>query len=124
MTALVVFAHGSRVTGADDAVRELAAQVARAAGVELSTAAFLHPHRPTLPEAVGDLATKGAARIVVVPYLIMLGMHLKHDLPDLVARLEREHPGLEVSITPPLEGHPGLAAVVLDLARGALAGWQ
>ncbi|MFB3826380.1 MAG: sirohydrochlorin chelatase [Bryobacteraceae bacterium] len=124
MTALAVFAHGSRVAGAGDAVHALAAQVAGAAGIALSTAAFLDPHHPTLPEAVAKLVARGATHIVVVPYLVMPGLHLKRDLPHLAARLESAHPGLEIRITPPLEGHPGLAAIVLDLARGALAGWQ
>jgi len=30
------------------------------------------------------------------------------------------HPGLEIRVTPPLQGHPGLVRLLLDRAREAL----
>lgn len=120
---LVVFAHGSRAPGANEAVRALAAAAARAAGLERSEAAFLAPHRPSLEDVVAGFAADGVTRVLVVPYFVMSGLHLTEDLPQIVAALSRQHPGVEIRLAGSLESHPGIADIVRDLARQALATW-
>jgi sirohydrochlorin ferrochelatase len=120
---LVVFAHGSRAPGANHAVRELASSVARSSGLEHAEAAFLAPHSPSLEDVVDCFAAGGVTRILVVPYFVMAGLHLTEDLPGIVERLAGRHPGLEVRLAASLESHPGLPAMVADLARQALAAW-
>jgi len=119
-TALVVFAHGSRARGANQGVRAIAEAAARAAGLEHSVAAFLHPHHPSLDEAVSQMASRGVSRVIVVPFFVMSGTHLTEDLPRIAAELARSHPGMEIRLAGSLEGHPGLAALVGELARQAL----
>jgi sirohydrochlorin ferrochelatase len=48
-----------------------------------------------------------------------MGLHLERDLPRIVDDISRLHPDLEVQVTPPLDGHPGLVQVLLDRARAA-----
>jgi len=61
-------------------------------------------------------------RIAVVPYFLTLGIHLQRDLPALVKRIAAARPDIQVSVTPPLDGHPGLAGVLADRARNAV--WE
>ena len=120
---LVIFAHGSSVASANAAVDAVAADTARTGGF-LVEAGFLEPVRPTLDDAVARLIERGAARILVVPYFLTLGLHLQRDLPRLVERAAAAHPGVEIRATPPLDGHPALIAIVLDRARQALGEWK
>lgn len=122
-TGIVVFAHGSRVGSANEAVRAITETAAEAGGFEHVEAAFLEPIRPTLSEAVDRLVRAGVSRIVVIPYFLTLGLHLQRDLPRIVEQLKRVHPGVEIHVSPPLDGHPALAGIVLDRAREALAQW-
>jgi sirohydrochlorin ferrochelatase len=116
---IVVFAHGSRVEAANEAVRAVARGLACAGEFERVEAAFLELGRPDLPEAVARLAGAGVKRVVVVPYFLTMGLHLERDLPRIVDDISRLHPDLEVQVTPPLDGHPGLVQVLLDRARAA-----
>ena len=123
-TGIVVFAHGSRVESANESVRLVAEAAAREGGFELVETAFLDCTRPDLGDAVASLAGRGASRILVIPFFLTLGTHLQRDLPQIVARLAAAHPGLEIRASAPLEGHPALSAVVVELAQGTLASWK
>jgi sirohydrochlorin ferrochelatase len=120
---IVIFAHGSSVATANDAVKVVAEAAASAGGFEQSEVAFLEAE-PSLGEAVARLAARGANRILVVPYFLTLGIHLQRDLPGMVEQLGRVHTAVEIRITPPLDGHPALTQILLDRAREALAAWK
>ncbi len=118
-TGYIVFAHGSSVESANDAVRAMAADLARQGGYEAVETAFLEGGKPDLRGAVDVLAGCGIARIVVIPYFLTLGLHLQRDLPRLAQEVRAVHPDLEIQITPPLDGHPAMIQALLGRAREA-----
>ena len=118
MSGLVVFAHGSKLEAANEAVRAVSASLA-AGGDHIVEAAFLELGEPSLPGAVRRLVARGADRIVVIPYFLTLGRHVEQDLPRIVKEISREHASLRIEVTPPLDGHPALLEALLDRAREA-----
>lgn len=118
MTALVVFAHGSRVESANHAVRDVAARLAVTGG-HLVEPAFLECGQPDLAAAIDLVAARGASRVIVIPYFLTLGTHLQRDLPLLIRSAAQRHPTLEIEVTPPLDGHPGLLQALVDRATAA-----
>jgi sirohydrochlorin ferrochelatase len=116
-TGIIVFAHGSRIESANQAVRAAARGLARAGEFPWVEAAFLELGEPDLEGAAAKLATQGVKRIVVVPYFLTLGLHMERDLPLLIEKISRIHNGLEIAVTPPLDGHPALVQILLDRAR-------
>ncbi len=113
-TGIVIFAHGSSVPSANEAVRSVTRQVQESGGYELVDTAFLEAARPDLAEAVAGLVNRGAGRIVVAPYFLTLGIHLQRDLPKIVESISLAHHGVEIVVTPPLDGHPTLSAILLE----------
>jgi sirohydrochlorin ferrochelatase len=109
MIGFIVFAHGSRVESANQAVRDVAAQMA-ASGHHMVEPAFLEIGQPDLTAATGLLITRGARRIVV----------MQRDLPRLACDASHTHGGIEIQITSPLDGHPALVQALLDRASDAL----
>ena len=120
MTGFVLFAHGSRVESANDAVRGVAGELSRSGGHAVAPA-FLELGKPDLAGAVDGLVAAGASCIIVIPYFLTLGTHLQRDLPKLVRDSARKHPNLEMEVTAPLDGHPALLQVLLDRANEGLA---
>ncbi len=118
MRGIIVFAHGSRVESANDAVRAVAADLARASGNRVE-AAFLELGQPDLPGAADRLVRAGADQITVIPYFLTLGLHMERDLPPLIAQISNTYNGLQIAITPPLDGHPALVQALLDRAMSA-----
>jgi sirohydrochlorin ferrochelatase len=120
-TAIIVFGHGSSVESANEAVRMVARSMAARGGYTLVETAFLEFGQPDLAGAVENLVRCGAARIVVVPYFLTLGKHLKQDLPRLAEAARGAHPQLMIEVTPPLDGHPAMVEALLGRAQEALA---
>ena len=105
---------------ANEAVRRVAEAAAVKSGFTLWQEAFLELAAPTLAQAVGALAQRGATKIVVTPYFLVMGVHLKEDLPRLLREASAQAPGLELIATPPLDGHPGLAQILAERALEAV----
>ena len=119
MTGFIVFAHGSRVESANQAVREVASQMA-ASGQHVVEPAFLELGAPDLTTATGLLIARGANRIVVIPYFLTLGTHMQRDLPRLALEASRAHGDIEIRVTSTLDGHPALLQALLDRANEAM----
>jgi sirohydrochlorin ferrochelatase len=117
---VIFFAHGSSVESANEAVREVARTAAAHGGFECYEAAFLECAQPDLGAAVDRLVERGATRVLVVPYFLTLGIHLQRDLPRMVREAAQHHPELPIDVTPPLDGHPALAGILVERARAAL----
>lgn len=117
-TGFIIFAHGSRIETANQAVRSVAAEMARAGGLAHVEAAFLELGTPSLEGAVDTLLAKGVSRIVVIPYFLTLGVHLERDLPRIVDGISRARNGLVIEVTAPLDGHSSLVQILLDRAEG------
>ena len=115
-TAYIVFAHGSSIESANQAVRDVAAEMARRGGFEIVEAAFLEGGKPDLAAALESVADR-VSRVVVVPYFLTLGLHLQRDLPLLIRDVKAAHPGLVIEVTPPLDQHPAMVDALLDRAR-------
>jgi len=119
MTGFIVFAHGSRIESANQAVRDVASEMA-AAGQHVVEAAFLELGQPDLSGATALLITRGVQRIVVIPYFLTLGTHMQRDLPRLARDASQAHGDIEMHVTSPLDGHPALVQALLDRANEAL----
>jgi sirohydrochlorin ferrochelatase len=122
-TGIVIFAHGSSVPSANEAVRIVAEEAAAAGAFERVETAFLEG-QPNLAEAVARLAGSGVTRILVVPYFLTLGIHLQRDLPAIVEQLAQAHQHVEIRVASPLDGHPALAQILLDRAKTAFIDWK
>lgn len=116
-TGIILFAHGSRVESANEAVRTVAADLARAGGYSHVHAAFLELGSPDVAGAVAELAAAGVTYVVIIPYFLTLGLHMERDLPRIVADISSRYPELQIRITPPLDGHPAMLQILLDRAR-------
>jgi len=124
MTALVVFAHGSKVEAANQAIREMAASLQTRSG-HRTEAAFLEIAPPDLPGAVEKLVEQGTTRIVVLPYFLAPGRHAERDLPRIIGQIRewlrsinREDVRIEAAAN--LDGHPALIGILLDRANAIL----
>jgi len=117
MIGYIVFAHGSSVESANEAVRKVARQAADRAGWTIYETAFLGGGKPSLPVAIDALVSRGVRRVIVIPYFLTSGTHLERDLPALVAEARGAHPELAIDVTAPLDGHPGMVEAVLDRAK-------
>jgi len=70
--------------------------------------AFLEFARPTIEDAVAELAARGIQRIVCQPAMLLGAGHVKNDVPRLLKSASRCWPDLEISMGAALRLHPKL----------------
>ena len=115
--AVILFAHGSAVEEANEGVRVLARRIQESGAYAYVRASFLGPGQPELGIAIADSVQAGFRRIVVIPYFLTLGTHLRRDLPRLVEAEIQKHPHVEIQVGRSLEDHPEMASLVLSRIR-------
>jgi sirohydrochlorin ferrochelatase len=119
MTETIVLAgHGSRSDEANASLAALAAAIGAELGVPVLPA-YLEMVRPSIADALRAAAEGGATRIVLVPYFLSPGMHVRRDIVEVVdeARAELDVP---IEIAEFFGSHPEVPRLLGDLARRAL----
>tara|TARA_Y100000588_G_C14280064_1_gene936605 strand:+ start:4343 stop:4732 length:390 start_codon:yes stop_codon:yes gene_type:complete len=117
---LIVFAHGSTVPEANEAVRKVAEKTAQRCGLKFWSQAFLEPIQPDLATAVQRLSQEGVQKIVVTPYFLTMGVHLQKDLPRILERVSSDYPSIEIVCSPSLDGNPALVDILVRYVEQAL----
>ena len=113
-TAILLLGHGSRIAEANDAARQIAAQVKEMTQFEIVEVAFREQHRPNIQQGVDTCVAQGAKRILLVPYFLYMGAHVLEDLPEELEQAKLRHPGVEMVLGKPLGAHKKLAEIVVE----------
>lgn len=121
-TAVLLIAHGSREPSANDDLRELAARLAASGRFPIVEACFLELAGPDIASGGDRCVARGATRVLMVPYFLSAGVHLRRDLTAARDELARRFPRVAFRLGSPLGPHPLLddlvAARVRELATG------
>jgi sirohydrochlorin ferrochelatase len=115
----IVVAHGSRAPGTVEDHGTVCSALHAKAGDEVVavTPAFLEISEPSIPDAIDAAAANGAGRIVLLPYFLHAGNHMRRDIPALVDEARTRHPEVDVVLAEHLGLHDALLEVLLDRAR-------
>ena len=113
-TAVLLIAHGSRRTAANDDLVQLAQLVAERGGYQIVEVSYLEVTEPTIAAGGRKCVERGARRVLLLPYFLSAGMHVVHDLESQRAALATEFPQAEFVLCPHLGLHPLMAEIVLD----------
>jgi len=116
-TALLLIAHGSRHAEANDDLHALAKELRDAVAYAPVEAAFLEIAEPTIEMAGERCVAAGAERVILLPYFLSAGVHVRRDLQEHRDRLAAAHPNVEFVLAEPLGRHPLLREIVLERAR-------
>jgi sirohydrochlorin ferrochelatase len=117
-TALLLIAHGSRQPAANDDLRHVA-EAMRQRGYPIVVSSFLELAEPGIEAGGARCVAQGALRVVLVPYFLSAGVHVRRDLTQARDRLATRFPGVEFCLAEPLGRHPLLLDVVEARAREA-----
>jgi len=125
-TAILMMAHGSRIAEANDAAREVAAMVKDMTGFEIVEVSFRELHEPNIQQGIDTCVSRGAERILLMPYFLFMGAHVQHDLPEEIEAAQKRHPGLIMEMGGHLGAHRKLAELESERIGEALdrLGWH
>jgi sirohydrochlorin ferrochelatase len=120
-TALLLIAHGSRNADANADLHQLAEAMRKRAEYPIVEAAFLELAEPNIPQGGRRCVERGAQRVVLVPYFLSAGVHVREDLQRFRADLATQFPDVQFILSEPLGPHAALMEVILQRAQEALS---
>lgn len=106
--------HGSREAEANALLEGLAARLRERLPGRTVQAAHMEISAPTIAEAVDACVAAGAREIVVVPFFLSPGRHVREDVPRLAAEAAARHRGVSVRIAGPVGLHPAMLEILLE----------
>jgi sirohydrochlorin ferrochelatase len=117
-TALLLIAHGSREPEANADLEHVAAGLRRR-GHALVEPSYLELAEPNVAGGAGRCVELGADEVVLVPYFLSAGVHVRRDLVAACERLAERFPNVAFRLAEPLGRHPALLDVIVDRVREA-----
>lgn len=119
-TALLLIAHGSREPAANQDLHRLADELRITDRYAAVVPAFLELAEPDIDAGAVACVERGAERVVLVPYFLSAGVHVRRDLAAARERLAGRFSGVEFRLAEPLGPHPLLTEIVVQRADNVL----
>jgi sirohydrochlorin ferrochelatase len=116
MTAILLIAHGSRHAPANDDLHHVAAEL-RERGHAIVVASFLELAEPGIETGGRECVRLGATQVVMMPYFLSAGVHVRRDLTQARERLAAEFPHVGFTLAEPLGRH----RMLIDLVEQRVA---
>jgi sirohydrochlorin ferrochelatase len=113
-TAVLLIAHGSRRTEANDDLVRLASLIRGKGQYPIVEIAYLELAEPAIPVAAETCVALGATRVKLLPYFLSAGAHVVDDLEKHRRELAARFPRVAFELCPPLGLHPLMVEIVLD----------
>jgi len=109
--AVIMIGHGSRVAGADDDMERIAESLRSARGgiVELCR---MSGRGTSFAEAFEKCIRQDAKEIIVIPYFLHFGVHLRQDIPEMLREAIAKHPEVRLVLGRHLGYDDSLAILV------------
>ncbi len=112
--AIVIISHGSPRAETNRGFESLVARVAARLPEYEIAPAFFSIVRPDIGDQVAALASRGAKRILLLPYFLYSGQHVTVDIPVLLDECRRRFPHLVLDFLPTLENDPVLENLLVE----------
>jgi len=112
--AVVLLGHGSRLPGAGEDMTQVAHRIQIKTGhpsVKICNMQFLGP---TFDEVFDQGAADGVKRIIVIPYFLHVGVHMREDIPAMLRAKADQHPEIEIILGKNLGYDERLADLVIQ----------
>lgn len=110
--AVLLIAHGSRRQEANQELVDLAHRLHAQLDYEIIEPSYLELAEPDIVAGGSACVAKGAGCVLMVPYFLSAGMHIRRDLTEARDTLRQQFPEVEFHLGPPLGPHPLLDDLV------------
>ena len=121
MKSLLLIAHGSRRSEANADLEFVAGHIRERKAYGFVQVSFLELAEPNI-ESGGELCVEtGATSVILLPYFLSPGVHVREDLTAARDRLAERFPTVRFILAEPLGRHPLLLEIVEQRAAEAEA---
>ncbi|WP_423363548.1 sirohydrochlorin chelatase [Mycoplasma sp. P36-A1] len=120
MKGILILAHGSRRNKTVESMNDMMNMIKERNKDVAIENAFMELASPLLAEGLNNLVAKGINDIVIVPYFLFEGVHIKSDIPQEIAEYIKQNPTVNVTLGSTLGTDPRLADIITERIKAVL----
>lgn len=109
--AVVILGHGSKSADAIEDFNFIVKKTKEKLGLEHVYGAHMELAKPSFEELISELYSKELRNIVILPYFLFKGYHIKKDIPQRIERLKNKYNDLKITV----ETHIGKEPLLADI---------
>lgn len=97
-TAIILLGHGSRAAGAAEDMERVVARLKQELDYDIVDICQMSGLGDHFSEVFDRCIAQGATRVLVMPYFLHFGIHLRQDVPELMLEKARECPHIRMAL--------------------------
>ena len=116
MKALIILAHGSRRDESNLEISDLTNKVKMLVSEKFDFVeyAFLEMATPSLMDSIENLIDKNVSEIIVFPYFLNSGVHIKSDIPVILEKAPVKYENCVFKLTSPIGAYQGMSKIISE----------
>lgn len=120
MTGILLLAHGSREKKTLDTMEHITNEVRKQLEMDLVDCAYMEFCDMNIEKGLDSLVSKGVDEVIIIPYFLFEGIHIKEDIPNELEEYKKNNPNLKIKFGNTLGTDKRLAMIVADRVREQL----
>lgn len=117
MKSILVVGHGSRSKEASEVFNRVLDDFRLKVNGKVE-GCFMELCPPNIPDTIENMYKNGIRDIVVVPYFLFSGIHIKDDIPGILKSVKVKYVDLKISLARPI----GYNNIIADILKGNTEG--
>mgnify|MGYP000211960883 CR=1 FL=1 len=115
---IVILGHGSRarVWEANQLLLQIVEKFKQKTGEQNVKPAYMNVKSggPTLEQAIEELIREGFTEIVVAPWFLTDGLHIREDIPEIIDSIKEKYPEVQIALAKPLGADNRLVDILIE----------
>jgi len=119
MKGILVVGHGSRSKEAFEVFNRVL-NIFKLKVDDNVEGCFMELCSPNMPDTIDNMYKNGVRELVVVPYFLFSGIHIKEDVPGILKEVKARYGDLKISMARPIGYNNIIADILRENAEGEL----
>ncbi len=112
MRAVIILGHGSRVPEAGKDMGTVATLLKNKYDFEMVEACQMSRLGPHYPETLAKCVRNGATEVIIIPYFLNRGLHIRLDIPEMMKEEAKKYPHVKIIFGKRLGWDPMFADII------------
>ncbi len=100
--SVIILGHGSKSADAISDFNYIVELTRQKSGNNHVYGAHMELAEPSLEDTIAKVNNLGITRIVILPYFLYNGNHIKEDIPAIISSIQKEYPHMELYFGTPI----------------------
>lgn len=117
---IIILGHGSKLHKANGLISKVARIIKKEIAGNIVEPSYLQFHQPNLSESIKKVVEKGCKKIIIVPFFLFSGNHVKRDIPQAIKKEMDRYPDCTFVFTESMGEDGRIVDIVLQKINEAI----